>query len=191
MKRTAVLMLVIGCLVAATSSECKPSSEEKSPGIITGFLRIDGVWEAVALLDPQGRLDYARGDKATHAIPGCKRDVGRQGPGVGKEEEDGDYVEFVFTKMAAGRYTVWIQPDSLATAQLFGQLFWNPNGASVPCGPMGPEVQLQAHQWYRVDVVLGTKTAADTCGFTLGTPTKAQAPSALKSLVEAASAPRR
>jgi hypothetical protein len=180
MKRTAVLMLMIGCFVGATSSECKPSSGEKSPGIVTGHLRIDGVWEVVALLDPQGRMDYVRCDRATHAIPGCKRDVGRQGLEVGEDEDSGDYVEFVLTKLAAGHYTLWIQPDSLATAQVSGQLFWNPNGASVPCGPEGPEMQLQAHQWYRVDVALGTKTTADTCGFTVGDPMKAAAPSALK-----------
>ena len=180
MKPTAVLMLIIGCLVSATSSECKPSSGGKGPGIINGHLRIDGVWEVVALFDPQGRIDYVRGGKATHGIPGCKRNVGRQGLEVGEDEDSGDYVEFVFTKVPVGHYMLWIRPDSLATAQLSGQLFWNPNGASVPCGPMGPEVQLQAQQWYRAAVVLSAKTLADTCGFTLGNPTKAQAPSVLK-----------
>jgi len=182
MKRTAVLVLVIGCLIGATSSECKPSSAGKSPDIINGHLRIDGVRELVVLFDPQGRTDLVRGDKATHSIPGCKRDVGLRGLEPGEDEDSGDYVEFIFSKLVAGRYTLWMRPDSVVTAQLSGQLFKNPNGASVPCGPMGAEVQLQAHQWYRVDVVLGAKTAADTCGYSLSAPIKAQAPSSLRSL---------
>ena len=181
MNQAALLVFVIGCLIVATSSECKPSSAGNSPGIINGHLRIDGVRELVVLFDPQGRTDCVRGDKATHSIPGCKRDVGRQGREVGEDEDSGDYVEFSFSKLLAGRYTVWIRPDSVVTAQLSGQLFWNPTGPSVPCGPMGAEVNLQAHQWYRVDLVLGAKTQTDTCGFKLGTPVKAEAPNFVKS----------
>lgn len=182
MKRTAVLVLLFGGLLGATSSMCKPSAGGKSAVVVDGHLRIDGVRELVVLLDQTGRTDWARGDTASHSIPGCKRDVGRQGREVGEEEDSGDYVEFSFAKLLAGRYTLWIRPDIAVTTQLSGQLFWNPTGASVPCGVVGAEVQLQAHEWYRVDVTLGAKTAADTCGYSLGAPIKAQAPAALRSL---------
>lgn len=182
MKQAVVVGFVIGCLIGATSSECKPSSAGKSPDMVNGHLRIDGVRELVVLLDSQGRKDYVRGDKATHSIPGCKRDVGLEGPEVGEDEDSGDYVEFVFSKLPAGRYTVWIRPDNVVTTQLSGQLFWNPTGASVPCGLVGAEQQLEAHHWYRVDVMLGARTATDTCGYSVGVPIKAQAPSVLRSL---------
>lgn len=182
MKRTAVFVVLIDFLIGAASSECKPSSGDRSPEIIIGHLRVDGVRELVVLVDPQGRPDLVRGDKATHSISGCKRDVGRQGLEPGEDEDSGDYVEFIFSKLQAGRYTLWMRPDSVVTAQLSGQRFKNPNGASFLCGPMGPEVQLEAHNWYRADVTLGAKTAADTCGFSLGVPIKAQAPSSLRAL---------
>ena len=52
----------------------------------------------------------------------------------------------------------------------------------LPAG-RGGVVPLELRRWYRVDVVLGAMTAADTCGFSLGVPIKAQAPSTLRSLV--------
>ncbi|MGH3055801.1 MAG: hypothetical protein ACRDL7_12580, partial [Gaiellaceae bacterium] len=123
--------------------------------------------------------------------PGCTRDVGRPADEVGSEEKSGEYVALNFSRMSSGRYALWIRPDSAAAAQLSIQLFSNPQAVSTTCGSVGGEVPLEGHEWYHVDLVLGEKTAADTCGFRLGTPTKAQAPSTLQTLVEPLVAPTR
>ena len=182
MKSSVVLGIVIGCLIVATSSNCKPTSAADRRSPIFGDLQIDGFREFVVLVDSRGRMDLVRGDRATHDIPGCTRDVGRPAEEVGEEEESGELVAFRFSRMPPGRYILWMRPDGAATVQLSIQLFRSPESVSTSCGRVGGEVPLEAHRWYRVDVMLGARTAADTCGFSLGEPILAQAPNTLRSL---------
>ena len=182
MKPSVLLGFLIGSFILATTSACGSTSAAGRGGSIFGDLQIDGVRELVVFVDSRGRMDLVRGGRATHDIPGCTRDVGRPVEEVGAEEKSGEYVAFSFSRMPPGRYTLWMRPDSAATAQMSIQLFSSPEVASTTCGRVGGEVPLEAHRWYRVDVMLGARTAADTCGFSLGEPIKAQAPSTFRSL---------
>lgn len=182
MRLTAMFGLAIGCVLVVVASECTSTPAVPSFSPIVGHLKVDGVAELVVLVDPQGRMDLVRGGKASHLIPGCRRDFGRQGPDVGEVDDTGDFVDFIFSNARGGRYALWIRPDSAATAQLSIELFSNATAAATYCGKAGDEQELEANRWYRADVLLGAITPADTCGFSLGNPIAAQPPKALRSL---------